>query len=70
MNEVYTLFIKYTCFMLVWIFIIFKLPFISKIISWLILINYLVTSWGCIITIYNGYDNFQDYINDTLKEGK
>lgn len=67
-NEVYTLFWQYTLFMLglTAIMLITNRPIhgvvhiILTIIKW----DYLLVSLGCIITVYYGFDNF----NDTIKK--
>lgn len=68
-NEVYTLFWQYTLFMLGLTVMMLlanrTLPGPVHIILTIIKWDYLLVSLGCIITVYYGFDNF----NDTIKKG-
>lgn len=68
-NEVYTLFLQYSVFMLALtaVILIVNKPIVGivhivlTIIKW----DYLLVSLGCIRTTYYGFDNF----NDMIKKG-
>lgn len=66
-NEVYTLFLQYSVFMLALtaIMLIVNKPIVGIVHIVLLIIkwDYLLVSLGCIITVYYGFDNFIDTIN-------